>query len=365
MSSDGSKLDSELKHLFHSAIDGSISKEQLIQRIRDLGFTHSDVDTVLINKIYEDTSKISYDEWKCFFDSSNTLERKLVSSEAEKPVEHWSSHIIKPLIAGAVVGGVSRTSTAPFERLKILFQINRSNPPTIIQGLSSIYQKDGILGFWRGNGANVLKVAPEKAFKYTVFETSKRLFAKRDYDLKPWQLFACGSMSGVATHTVMFPLDVIKTRLAGTDKSKYSGIRDVLKKVFQGEGGLKPFYRGLSVQLTISIPHSGLNLMSYELIKKLLYARNESPNPFVISAGSAISSTGTHLIIYPMQVIKTRMMMGTPGNMFSIFKDILKKEGRRGFFKGFMPSIMKSTPSHAISIGVYEITKNYLNFDHR
>lgn len=89
---------------------------------------------------------------------------------------------------------VSRSCTAPFDRLKI-FLITR--PPdlggtplssvagskeaaakgakAIASAIARIYIEGGILGFWIGNGLSVAKIFPESAIKFFTYETSVRL----------------------------------------------------------------------------------------------------------------------------------------------------------------------------------------------
>jgi hypothetical protein len=81
---------------------------------------------------------------------------------------------------------VSRTCTAPFDRLKI-FLITRSpeaggtslSPQAPVRGVkaivgavSRIYAEGGIPAFWTGNGLSVIKILPESAIKFFSYETS-------------------------------------------------------------------------------------------------------------------------------------------------------------------------------------------------
>lgn len=81
---------------------------------------------------------------------------------------------------------VSRTCTAPFDRLKI-FLITRPpdlggtslSPKPGLQGVKAIasavariYAEGGVLAFWTGNGLSVAKIFPESAIKFMTYESS-------------------------------------------------------------------------------------------------------------------------------------------------------------------------------------------------
>jgi hypothetical protein len=85
---------------------------------------------------------------------------------------------------------VSRTCTAPFDRLKI-FLITRSHDlggvpmagsktgvggvKIIASAVSRIYSEGGILAFWTGNGLSVAKIFPESAIKFFAYESAASL----------------------------------------------------------------------------------------------------------------------------------------------------------------------------------------------
>lgn len=81
---------------------------------------------------------------------------------------------------------MSRTSTAPFDRLKV-FLITRPpdlggtslHPESSVRGaraimsaIARIYAEGGVAAFWVGNGLSVAKIFPESAIKFLTYEAS-------------------------------------------------------------------------------------------------------------------------------------------------------------------------------------------------
>ncbi len=67
---------------------------------------------------------------------------------------------------------VSRTFTAPLDRLKLFFQVQslQGHNFTISSCYRHMVNEGGMLSLWRGNGTNVLKIAPESALRFFAFE---------------------------------------------------------------------------------------------------------------------------------------------------------------------------------------------------
>lgn len=90
---------------------------------------------------------------------------KKTQKEAPKPkVENSGKKEVslKHFITGAIAGAVSRTTTCPLERLKILRQtsVQSYSQLSLDQAMMKIYRNEGIIGFYKGNGVNIFRASP-------------------------------------------------------------------------------------------------------------------------------------------------------------------------------------------------------------
>jgi hypothetical protein len=81
----------------------------------------------------------------------------------------------KALSAGAFAGALSRTITSPLERLKVLKQVQSSSHKYdgIVRALVRMYQEEGLRSYWKGNGTNVVRIAPFSAIQFVSFDIYK------------------------------------------------------------------------------------------------------------------------------------------------------------------------------------------------
>ena len=87
-------------------------------------------------------------------------------TEKELVTGMWWRH----LLAGAVAGAVSRSCTAPLDRLKVFLQVRGSEFNSLSLCFRHLLAEGGWRSMWRGNGINVLKIAPETALKFMAYE---------------------------------------------------------------------------------------------------------------------------------------------------------------------------------------------------
>lgn len=188
-------------------------------------------------------------------------------------------------LAGAISGIVSRTSTAPFDRIKILLQADgttKKGNPRVAPGSGLIrrtcqyvYKDGGIRGFWRGNLANILKVTPESATKFYLYDYTMRTLYGNKEQLAATDRLTAGCIAGAVSQLVVYPLDVTKTRLAASKSGQFKGIWHCIQMTIRHEG-YSAMYKGVRPALAAIIPASGVDLAVYNTLRERYGEREEA-----------------------------------------------------------------------------------------
>jgi solute carrier family 25 phosphate transporter 23/24/25/41 len=287
-------------------------------------------------------------------------------TQSEMQTGMWWRH----LAAGGIAGAVSRTCTAPLDRLKVFLQV-QPDKQRIGDCFHNMLKEGGVNGLWRGNGINVLKIAPESAIKFAAYEQIKRLIkGDSKTGLSIYERFCAGALAGGISQTAIYPLEVMKTRLALRKTGQYKSIMDAAFKIYRVEG-LGSFYRGYIPNILGIIPYAGIDLAVYETLKKKYlktHSNLEQPSFWMLLACGSVSSTLGQMCSYPLALVRTRLQAQVAHptvdpaaiTMTGVFRTILKKEGVLGLYRGITPNFIKVMPAVSISYVVYEYSSRLL-----
>lgn len=370
--------------------DGRIDFMEIKQSLSDLGVNISkeDAEKILHSIDVDGTMTVDWNEWKEHFlfnpatnlqdiirywkhstvlDIGDSLTIPDEFTEEEKTTGVWW----KQLSAGAMAGAVSRTGTAPLDRMKVFMQVHasKSNQISLVGGFKQMIKEGGVSSLWRGNGVNVLKIAPETAIKFMAYEQYKKLLTSDGEKVQTHVRFMAGSLAGATAQTAIYPMEVMKTRLTLRKTGQYSGMFDCAKKILKKEG-VKAFYKGYIPNILGIIPYAGIDLAVYESLKNAWLSRyaKDTANPgiLVLLGCGTLSSTCGQLASYPLALIRTRMQAqasiegSEQMSMNRMVKTIVEKEGFFGLYRGILPNFMKVIPAVSISYVVYEYMKSGL-----
>ncbi|KAG7211499.1 hypothetical protein KM043_010769 [Ampulex compressa] len=361
--------------------DGKIDLEELIRAFKDLGIKmECDEAKKLLQRMDQDGSlNISFNEWRDFLlyaPSTDLLDiiqywhhstYMDIGEDIGVPEEFTNSEMVsgmwwRHLLSGGIAGAVSRTCTAPLDRIKVYLQVHGTRHCNIMSCFRYMLREGGIISLWRGNGINVLKIGPETALKFMAYEQVKRAIKGEDTrELGLYERFVAGSMAGGISQSSIYPLEVLKTRLALRKTGEFSGMVDAAKKIYR-QGGLRSFYRGYVPNLIGILPYAGIDLAVYETLKNSYlrtHDKSEQPAFWVLLLCGTASSTAGQVCSYPLALVRTRLQAEispdkSPNTMLGVFKDILSREGVRGLYRGLTPNFLKVAPAVSISYVVYE-----------
>ncbi|XP_067109865.1 mitochondrial adenyl nucleotide antiporter SLC25A24-like [Osmerus mordax] len=370
--------------------DGQIDASEIQLALAELGMdvSRQDAHKILHSMDVDGTMMVDWNEWRehFLFNPAHNLEEIIrfwkhssvldIGDSLAIPDEFTEEEKItggwwRQLVAGAMAGAVSRTGTAPLDRIKVFMQVHssKSNKISVTGGLKRMVAEGGLASLWRGNGVNVLKIAPETSIKFAAYEQYKKLLASEGEKVQTHQRFLAGSLAGATAQTAIYPMEVMKTRLTLGKTGQYSGMSDCARKILRKEG-VKAFYKGYTPNILGIIPYAGIDLAVYESLKNAWLSRyaRDSANPgiLVLVACGTISSTCGQLASYPLALLRTRMQAqasldaSDQPSMTGLVKRIVSQEGFFGLYRGILPNFMKVIPAVSISYVVYEYMKTGL-----
>ena len=96
-------------------------------------------------------------------------------------------------------------------------------------------------------------------------------------DMEVHERFFAGSCAGAFSQSVIYPLEVLKTRLALRKTGEMTGVVRFARDMFAAEG-LKVFYKGYWPNLFGIIPYAGIDLAVYETLKEYYLKKNVQQN---------------------------------------------------------------------------------------
>ncbi|KAJ3021974.1 hypothetical protein HKX48_007352 [Thoreauomyces humboldtii] len=367
----------ELANVFRqidSSGDHTIQEGELRQFVTAAGIqvTEKEIRN-LLNRLDRDrTGSITYDEWRDYllllprtatpeniFNFHNSIYNVDVNSDSMpfpdnlRAPESVAQQRIRYFLCGGLSGAVSRTVTAPLDRLKVLLVTQTAVPwagpgappvvstPTstgaIIGGIRRIYQQGGIRSFYRGNGINVLKIAPESGMKFFTFETMKNAVAKvegvnhADYISVPGR-FLAGGFAGLVSQFTIYPLETVKTRIM----AQIAETASVAAAAAAGPRAASATSSTPFITSTITSPGEAPPQHHLNPNHQQLHHQHKPPPPQT----------------------KSRSRFRTEQLITRTMRQMYRENGIRTFYRGCIPSLIGIVPYAGIDLGTYETLRS-------
>ncbi|KAG5184595.1 mitochondrial carrier domain-containing protein [Tribonema minus] len=396
--------------------DGLITQDDIRRALRRLDVHASDGEILKLMQRADLNSDghICLSEWQEFL-------LLCTAGSIEKVFDYWahaSAIDIGETLAApdnfqacAFAGVVSRTATAPMDRLKNRDSVNRqaqapmdrrkvllqagTERGTIMGGLRGIWAEGGWRAFWRGNGANVIKIMPESAIRFMGYDFFKKRISKDPDEVTIIERFIAGALAGCTGQILIYPLEISKTRLAVARSGEFAGIFDCVAKTV-ATGGWQGLYRGLGTSVLGVIPYAGVDLAIFYTLRSQWMAAHPGSDEARAQGvrGPSLSAAlpympppaytlylsgvrGPSLSAAPPTGVRGPSLSAAPPTvgrvparppaankytgMVDCFQQVVRGQGIKGLYRGLGPNFLKALPAIAISYAVYEKSRQGLN----
>lgn len=298
---------------------------------------------------------------------------EIASNSEEKPADRLSVASIanrKPVAllglvpralvlftAGALSGAIAKTITAPLDRVKILLQVRgglqsgaiaeAAQSGSLIKSLLAVAKQEGVMGFWKGNLPQVLRVVPYSAAQLYSYECFKQFLADKETgELSVHRRLAAGACAGMTATILTHPLDTLRLRIAVDPNCRsLVGAVGILAK----EGGLPAFYRGLGASMAGIAPYMALELSTYDILPQNIPS-------FARGFTAALIAT---VSCYPLDTVRRRIQLEAARNIpwTMAAGAIVREAGVGGLYRGFLPNAVKNLPNKGIKLTVFSEAK--------
>ena len=190
-------------------------------------------------------------------------------------------------LAGGMTGAVVSFAEGPIDFYKSQMQVQaikaaeaggKGMPqPNISETVKRSFAYNGVRGPFQGLSATLLRNIPANAVYFGSFECFKGLACDRynckASDLSVPALFGMGGLAGSLYWALLFPADVIKSKMQSDSIAKgertYKTIAGSVRSLYK-EGGMGVFYRGFVPCMLRSTPANGIMLMTVDKVRNYI-----------------------------------------------------------------------------------------------
>ncbi|XP_032515416.2 mitochondrial basic amino acids transporter-like [Danaus plexippus] len=136
-------------------------------------------------------------------------------------------------VAGGIAGFIQSFACAPVELVKTRQQLVRPGekmPTGAWSGARHILRTGGYRALFKGLGITIARDSPA----FTIYFVSYEAMIRGDHSVTT--VFTAGGLAGALSWILLYPIDVVKSRLQGDVEGKYKGAWDCFRKSVQTDG---------------------------------------------------------------------------------------------------------------------------------
>lgn len=266
-------------------------------------------------------------------------------------------------------------------------------PRGALQTLLYIGRTEGIRSLWKGNVPAEMLYVCYGAIQFSSYRSIAQALQGLNItgDSKKSaavESFVAGAAAGTFATASTYPLDLLRTRFAAQGTTRvYNGLLSGCRQI-AAEEGVKGFFRGCPASLAQIAPYMGLFFAVYEGLRPVMAVIAQSSSDLLHSVSlpilpgtsdatagvlaSIIAKTG----VFPLDLVRKRLQVQGPQRhmfvygdrmatyekqtMAEVVRQVVRKEGVLGLYRGLTVSLVKAAPASAVTMWTYERTMRVL-----
>lgn len=307
------------------------------------------------------------------------------------------------IVLGGAANSVSCFVTHPCDVIKIRLQLQALTPmhhaavvasgthvvPTrylgFSHGLQTILKEEGLAGWYKGLKASLIRESCYSGIRFGLYDVVKEKYEEMCYphseppEITPLYIkMGAGATTGAVGSAIMNPMDLVKVRMQSdrTGTRYQNRFLYACRDIYSHDGLIKGFYRGVGPTTFRAMVLTATQLPSYDHMKAVLLHRTSFEEGIQVHMiASMFAGLVAATASSPLDVIKTKIMnecskTATSASDFQssqlmrkVFTDVVRTEGIRGFFKGWLPNWLRLGPHTIISLMLYEEFRKAMNLE--
>ncbi|KNC51926.1 substrate carrier family protein G [Thecamonas trahens ATCC 50062] len=296
---------------------------------------------------------------------------------AESAGDAW-----KDIVAGCAGGLLEAISCHPLDTAKVTIQAAEGEAG-MVETLRTLVREEGVRGLYKGVQSPIAGLAVINSMLFGLYGMTKDLVRPADTPdharLSLERIAIAGALTGIPLTPVESVIDLVKIQLQvqSATRREFTGYFDAVSQLLRTQP--RSLLRGMFATLVRDVPANATYFLSYEAIKRPLLTAEEAVNDLlpsgaplpawkILTAGAG-SGVLFWFVAMPMDVVKSviqaesivpeRQKYKTYGDAV---RGIYAKFGWRGFFRGFVPCMIRAAPSNAACFLGYEYARKALDW---
>ncbi|TMW60233.1 hypothetical protein Poli38472_000275 [Pythium oligandrum] len=314
---------------------------------------------------------------------------------ASQPPRHaqLQQNVLTKIALGGVANMTAASITNPIDVIKVRLQLQSlatAQPNAVAaqaetgylgfsHGLKTILREEGAMGLAKGMQATLIREGSYGALRFGLYDVVKDFYEEKMFpsaaNAKITPLYIkllAGATSGALGSALANPMDLVKVRMQGdrTGARYQNSFVVACRDIYRHDGLIKGFYRGVGATTLRAVVLTASQLPSYDHMKATLLnspslGMEEGFQVHMIASMFAglVAATASS----PVDVLKTKIMnecsktaacpqqfQNSSQLLRRTFMNVLRTDGVRGFFKGWLPNWFRLGPHTIISLMIYE-----------